>query len=206
MIWARTAAADRRPTRSAPTPRGAPRSPATARPRSGAADPADTWRLAARGAEIDWEERRRAVQQLEPARVDLRRQMMPLRIVDVRSELGVVIEVPARELRGRDPARHRVGQPSARSARGRRFAKTARCTTSCSSTVKLKTVNPWTNARGIQMAGERIAPGPRSPSRTANCRAPTSRCRRRGLLMQFDEHRFQAARGRAPRAAPSHAD
>ena len=56
------------------------------------------------GAEIDREERRRGIQQLEPAGIDLRRQVMALRIVLVGTELGVVIEVPARELAGRDPA------------------------------------------------------------------------------------------------------
>ena len=34
--------------------------------------------------------------------------MMPLRIVLIGSELGVMVEMPARELAGRDAARHRV--------------------------------------------------------------------------------------------------
>src|SRR5207249_9417662 len=61
--------------------------------------------LPARGAEIDREERRRAVEQLVPACVGLRRQMMALRIVVVGPELGVMIEMPARELARRDAAR-----------------------------------------------------------------------------------------------------
>ncbi len=73
--------------------------------------------LPARRAEINREQDRRAVQQLVPPRVDLRRQMMTLRIVFVRSELRVVIEMPARELAGRDAARHRV-EPAERALGG----------------------------------------------------------------------------------------
>ena len=111
-------------------------------------------RLAPRRAEVNREQRRRAVQQLVPARVDLRRQVMPLRIVLVGPELGVVIEVPARELARRDAARNRVEQAEQRARRAAcRRSKIVWCTTSCSSTVKLKTVKPWTNASGIQISG-----------------------------------------------------
>ena len=71
-----------------------------------------------RRAEIDREERRRAVQQLEPARIDRGRQVMALRIVFVRPELRVVIEMPPRELAGRDAARHRVEPPERALRRG----------------------------------------------------------------------------------------
>ena len=74
--------------------------------------------LLPRRAEIDREQRRRAVQQLEPARVDLRRQVMPLGIVFVGSELGVMIEMPAGELARGDAARHGV-EPAQRALRGR---------------------------------------------------------------------------------------
>src|SRR6059036_3681312 len=67
--------------------------------------------LLPRGAEVDPKQRRRAVQQFVPARVDLRRQVMPLRIVLGRSELGVMIEMPAGELARGDAARHRVEPP-----------------------------------------------------------------------------------------------
>src|SRR5207248_6950857 len=67
----------------------------------------------ARGAEVNRKQRRRTIQQLEPARIALRRQMMPLRIVVRRAELGVMVEVPARELARRDAARHGV-QPAER--------------------------------------------------------------------------------------------
>ena len=73
--------------------------------------------LLPRGAEVDRKQRRRAVEQLEPAGVDLRRQVMPLGVVLVGAELRVVIEMPARELARRDAARHGV-EPAERALRG----------------------------------------------------------------------------------------
>src|SRR5512140_824220 len=62
----------------------------------------------ARGAEIDREERGRRIEELEPSRVLLRREVRALRVVREGTELGVVIEMPARELRRRDPRGQRV--------------------------------------------------------------------------------------------------
>src|SRR5207244_12159322 len=45
-------------------------------------------RLLLRGAEVDREERRREVEELEPARVALRRKPVPLRVFLVRAEDG----------------------------------------------------------------------------------------------------------------------
>src|SRR4029079_8467693 len=74
--------------------------------------PLQLWRgrgaLAPRGAEVDRKQRRRHVQGLEPPRVLLGRKMVPLRVVLVGPELGVVVEVPARELARRDAARNRI--------------------------------------------------------------------------------------------------
>ena len=147
-------------------------------------------RLPPRGAEVDREQRRRRVQQLVPARVHLRRQVVALRIVLVRPELGVMIEVPARELARRDPARRRVQQARARASRPGACART-RCgaATSCSRMVKLKIVKPWTNASGIQMSGfsNRMRPQVASP-RIANCRIATMKCRTRRLAMKRAQH------------------
>ena len=64
----------------------------------------------ARSAEVDREQRGRRIEQLQPARIDLRRQVGALGVVLVGSELGVVIQVPARELARRNAARRRVEQ------------------------------------------------------------------------------------------------
>ena len=64
--------------------------------------------LATRRAEIDGEQSRRAGQEFVPPLVDLRRQMVTLGVVVLRSELGVMIEVPLRELRRRNSAGSRV--------------------------------------------------------------------------------------------------
>src|SRR4029077_11894500 len=61
-----------------------------------------------RRAEIDRKERRREVEELQPARIDLGREIVSLRISLFRSELGVVIEMPSRELRCGDAAGNRV--------------------------------------------------------------------------------------------------
>ena len=50
----------------------------------------------------------RAVEQLEPAGVALGREPVALGVVLVGAEVVVVVEVPARELAGRDPAGHGV--------------------------------------------------------------------------------------------------
>ena len=166
QVGARRRAARRRTSRSARAPRGARRSTtlrsnAIALLQLGGIGRA----LPPRGAEVDREQRRRSVQQLVPARVDLRRQVMPLGIVFVRAELGVVIEMPARELARRDAARHRVQPARARARRAGGGVEDVWCTTSCSSTVKLKTVKPCTNASGIQMQRVgRIGSAPTSPA------------------------------------------
>src|SRR5438093_713968 len=147
-----------------------------------------------RGPEVDRKQRRRTVQQLEPPRVGLRRQMMTLGIVLVGTELPVMIEVPARELARRDTARHRIqppqrylgeiplgtayNHPSAPSAAGRRRSKIVWCTTSCRSTVKLNTVKPCTSASGTHTIGLAIEISPQVASaRIANWRAAISRWR-----------------------------
>ena len=58
--------------------------------------------------EVDREEGRRRVEELQPPRVPLRREVGPLRVVHGRAELGVVVEVPAGELRRRDSRREGV--------------------------------------------------------------------------------------------------
>src|SRR5450759_4489535 len=64
--------------------------------------------LLAGGAEVDREERGGGVKKLQPPRVPLRREVRTLRVVRGRAELGMVIEVPARELRRRDAGGTRV--------------------------------------------------------------------------------------------------
>src|SRR6185436_20117493 len=65
-------------------------------------------RLATRRTEIDRKERGRAVQQLVPPLVHLRREVGALRIVFVRPQFSMMIEMPACELAGRDAARYGV--------------------------------------------------------------------------------------------------
>src|SRR5207302_2181087 len=50
--------------------------------------------LLRRGAEVDREKCGREVERLQPARIDLRREIVALRIVDIRAESGVMIEMP----------------------------------------------------------------------------------------------------------------
>ena len=67
---------------------------------------------------------------------------------------------------------------SARSAIGRRSANTRSCRTSWSSTVKLKTVNPCTNASGIQTSGfENLTSAQVVTPRIRNWRAATRKWR-----------------------------
>src|SRR4029453_4125066 len=68
-------------------------------------------RFPPRRAEVDRKQGRCAVQQFEPALVDFWRQVMPLGIVLVRSELGMMIQMPSRELAGHSPAWNRIEQP-----------------------------------------------------------------------------------------------
>jgi hypothetical protein len=60
------------------------------------------------GAEVDREERRREVERLVPAADDLRGEVGPLRVAVGGAEHVVVVEVPALELGGRQPAERRV--------------------------------------------------------------------------------------------------
>src|SRR5664280_1726648 len=62
------------------------------------------------GAEVDREEHGGRVKQLQPPHVPFRREVRTLRVVRGRAELGMVIEVPARELRRRDPGGKRVDE------------------------------------------------------------------------------------------------
>src|SRR6185503_6488732 len=68
-------------------------------------------RLPPSRAEVDRKQDRGAVQQFVPALVDLWREVMTLGIVLVRTELGMMIQVPSRELAGGDPAWNRIEQP-----------------------------------------------------------------------------------------------
>src|SRR5207244_992469 len=60
------------------------------------------------GTEVDRKKRRREVQRLQPSGVAFWREPVAFRILFVRSESGVMIEMPLRELRRRDSARHRI--------------------------------------------------------------------------------------------------
>ena len=63
------------------------------------------------GAKVDGHQGRRAVEQLEPSRVALGREPVALGVVLVGAQVVVVVEVPARELAGRDAAGHGVEEP-----------------------------------------------------------------------------------------------
>ena len=92
---------------------------------------------------------------------------------------------------GGDAARHGVEQPEQPlGARRGAVSKTAWCTTSCSRTVKLKTVKPWTTASGIQTSGwvKRTSAQVQTP-RTRTAAAATSRWRRAGLAVQLAQER-----------------
>ena len=66
----------------------------------------------------------------------------------------MVVEVPARELAGRDPARARVGEAEEPlPASGRVLWNTELWTTSRSRVVMLKNVKPCSTATGIQRSG-----------------------------------------------------
>src|SRR5438105_7277706 len=62
------------------------------------------------GAEVDREQRRREIERLEPARVAFWREVVTLRVLFVRSETGVMIEMPAGELRRGDAAGNRIDE------------------------------------------------------------------------------------------------
>ena len=129
-----------------------------------------------------------------PAGVDLRRQVVPLRIVFVRAKLGMVVEVPSRELGTRCRSELRRADPSAR------FGDRRRRRTRCGAPLvqqdrEIEDGEPWTSASGSQSAGYRSESGPRlarRESQTAELPRPraareifgSSRIRSRGIAAQ----------------------